>query len=154
VVGHPVQVVGSSRTDAGVHAKGQVAQFDTDQRQIPIEGLRRAVNHRLPEDVLIRRIEPVGDDFDAIFSTTAKRYQYFIWNAPDRPLFFPDLAWHRWQTLDIAAMKSAAAALVGTHDFTSFARPGHGRASSIRTVRACDVSYRAPQLVVGVEGTG
>src|SRR3954468_21814432 len=61
VVRHPINLVGSSRTDAGVHAKGQVAHFDTDQLQIPIEGMRRAVNHALPEDILVRTIEPVGD---------------------------------------------------------------------------------------------
>src|SRR3984957_4852695 len=90
MVRHPVFLVGSSRTDAGVHAKGQVAHFDTDQTQIPIEGLRRAVNHRLPEDVLIRSIEAAADSFDAITSTRSKRYQYLIWNHADRPLFFPD----------------------------------------------------------------
>src|SRR5947207_2797442 len=59
VVGHPVVVVGSSRTDAGVHAKGQVAHFDTDQLQIPPEGMRMALNHQLPEDILVRSIEVV-----------------------------------------------------------------------------------------------
>lgn len=154
VVGHPVQVVGSSRTDAGVHAKGQVCHFDTDKVQIPPANIRRAVNHRLPNDVLVRRIEPVPDSFDAILSTSHKRYQYLIWNAPDRPIFFSDLAWHRWQKLDEAAMRFAAGRLVGTHDFASFARPGHGRENTVRTVLGCDVTRRGPKLVVGVEGTG
>src|SRR5271169_1189320 len=73
VVGHPVDVVGSSRTDAGVHAKGQVAHFDTDQIQIAQEGLRRAANHRLPPDILIREIEAVPDSFDAITAAAGKR---------------------------------------------------------------------------------
>jgi tRNA pseudouridine38-40 synthase len=154
VVRHPINLVGSSRTDAGVHAKGQVAHFDTDQAQIPIEGIRRAVNHALPEDILVRTIEPVPDAFDAITSTASKRYQYFIWNAPDRPLFFPDLAWHRWQSLDVPAMAEAAKHFVGTHDFASFARPGHGRDNTTRTVLSCDVSHRAPRLLISVEGTG
>src|ERR1700722_15444644 len=72
VVGHPVMVVGSSRTDAGVHAKAQIAHFDTDQIQIPPEGMLRAVNHSLPPDVLIRAIEPAPEGFDAIFSTASK----------------------------------------------------------------------------------
>src|ERR1700733_3617894 len=79
VVGHPINLVGSSRTDTGVHAKGQVAHFDTDQAQIPLEGLRRAANARLPDDILIRHIESVPDSFDAIISTVSKRYQYLIW---------------------------------------------------------------------------
>src|SRR5439155_14089155 len=92
VVGHPVSLVGSSRTDAGVHAKGQVAHFDTDQTQIPPEGLRRAIDAALPDDIVIRNVEAVPDSFDAIASTTSKRYQYLIWNAEERSPFFCDLA--------------------------------------------------------------
>ena len=154
VVRHPILLVGSSRTDAGVHAKGQVAHFDTDQTQIPPEGLRRAVNHALPEDILVRAIEPAAASFDAIGSTTSKRYQYFVWNAPDRPVFFADLAMHRWQRMDVDAMRRAAQHLVGTHDFASFAKPGHGKLTTVRTVLACDVHARGPRVVIGVEGTG
>jgi len=154
VVGHPVDVVGSSRTDAGVHAKGQVAHFDTDQVQIPPDGLRQAVNHRLPPDVLIRKIAAVPDSFDAIFSTIRKRYQYAIWAAAERDPFAPDLSWHRWKPLDIEAMRRAAGHFVGEHDFASFCRPGHGRANTIRTVLHCEVSRRGPLIVIGVEGTG
>jgi len=154
VLGHPVNVAGSSRTDTGVHAKGQVAHVDTTATQIPVEGLRRAVNSRLPDDVLVRRIEPVAPTFNAITDTVTKRYQYLIWRASDRPVFAGDLAWHRWQELDVAAMAEAARRLVGTHDFASFARPGHGRENTVRTVHACDVHFRAPRLVIGVEGGG
>ena len=151
---HPVKVVGSSRTDSGVHAKGQVAHFDTDKSQIPLDGFRRAINHQLPDDILVRKIEPARPDFDAILCTTSKRYQYFIWHEDDRPLFFADLAWHRWKDLDIEAMRLAAQYLVGTHDFASFARPGHGRENTVRTVRACEVNYRHPRLIISVEGGG
>lgn len=154
VVGHPVSLVGSSRTDAGVHAKGQVAHFDTDQLQIPPDGLRRAVNARLPDDIVIRTIRPVPDTFDAIASTLSKRYQYVIRNTPNRSVFDADLAWHRWQPLDVPAMADAASRLVGTHDFASFTRPAHGRATSVRTILACDVSARGGRIVIGVEGTG
>jgi tRNA pseudouridine38-40 synthase len=154
VLSHPVAVVGSSRTDAGVHAKGQVAHFDTNQTQIPPESLRRAVNHRLPPDILVREINCVPEGFDAITAAVKKRYQYFIWNAPDRNPFFPDLCWHRWQTLDLAAMKIASGHFVGEHDFVSFARPGHGRQTTVRTVLSCGVSWRGPMIVFGIEGTG
>jgi tRNA pseudouridine38-40 synthase len=154
VVGHPVSLRGSSRTDAGVHAKGQIVHFDTTQQNIPAEGLRRAVNHKLPGDILIRELQQVGPRFDAIRSTLSKRYQYFIWNSHDRPVFFNDLAWHRWQELDTAAMAKAAEAFVGEHDFASFARPGHGREHTVRTILSCDLSVRLPKLVIGIEGTG
>lgn len=154
VVGHPVTLVGSSRTDAGVHAKGQVAHFDTDSVQIPPAGMRLAVNAQLPDDILVREIEPVPQSFDAISSTISKRYQYFIWNAPDRAPFFADLAWHRRHILDIDAMSAAAAQLVGEHDFACFARPAHGRENSIRTIFGCSVAKRGQRVVIGVEGSG
>ena len=154
VVHHPVKLVGSSRTDAGVHAKGQVAHFDTPMVQIPPEGIRRATNSRLPGDILIRSIEPAAGDFDAILSTIEKRYQYVVWNHPDRAPFFSDLVFHRFQPLDVSAMTAAARHLVGEHDFASFAKPGHGRATTIRTVHECDVSARGPRIVIGVRGSG
>src|SRR5205823_3132813 len=117
-----------------VHAKGQIAHFDTDQLQIPCEGLRRAINAALPADIVVKTLEPVPDLFDATTSTTSKRYQYAIWNRPDRPAFFGDLVWHRWQDLNVDAMKQAASRLAGEHDFASFARPGHGRENTVRTV--------------------
>ncbi|HSV15727.1 MAG TPA: tRNA pseudouridine(38-40) synthase TruA [Tepidisphaeraceae bacterium] len=154
VVRHDVIISGSSRTDAGVHAKGQIAHFDTDKTQIPIEALRQSANARLPDDILIRAIEPVPETFNAIGSTISKRYQYVIWHATDRPPFFADLVWHRWHPLDIDAMRAAAAMFEGEHDFASFARPGHGREHTIRTVHACTLAYRQPRLVIGVEGSG
>jgi tRNA pseudouridine38-40 synthase len=154
VLGHPVSLVGSSRTDAGVHAKGQVAHFDTDQTQIPIWGLHQAVNHRLPPDMLIRRLVPAPEGFDAITSTIAKRYQYAVWATDFRNPFANDLLWHRWQKIDHEAMAAAAAHFVGRHDLASFARPGHNRLSTVRTILACDVSRRGPLIVIGVTGTG
>lgn len=154
VVGHPINLVGSSRTDAGVHAKAQIAHFDTDQVQIPTRGMKFAINSRIPDDILVRDIEPVPDTFDAIASTVRKRYQYFIWNQEDRPPFFPDLMWHRWKRLDVDAMHEAAQVLLGEHDFTSFVRPGHKRENTVRTIYSCSVRARFPRVVVGVEGNG
>lgn len=154
VVHHPVVVTGSSRTDAGVHAKGQVAHFDTPMVQIPPEGMRRGTNSRLPDDVLITKIEAVPASFHSILSTAEKRYQYVVWNHFNRPPFFGELVFHRFQPLNIAAMQQAAAALVGEHDFASFAKPGHGRSTTIRTVHDCTVHARGPRVVIGVRGSG
>lgn len=177
VVGHPVSVTGSSRTDTGVHAKGQVCHFDTTARTIPMLGLLNAVNARLPEDIVVRSAEvvegaewvesepgatDVGEGvsgwweggFNAISWTKRKRYQYVVWCHPVRHAFLSDLAFYRWQKLDLEAMKTAASLLEGTHDFTSFARPGHGRDSAVRTVHECSVSRRGPLIVIGVTGSG
>ena len=154
VVLHPLIISGSSRTDTGVHAKGQVAHFDTDKTQIPIEALRQSINAKLPGDILIRKIEAVSDEFEAVSSTRSKRYQYVIWNLPDRPPFFHDLVWHRFQNLNLDAMAAGAKRLEGEHDFTSFARPGHGRLNTVRTIHSCTVSKLGPRIVIGVEGSG
>jgi tRNA pseudouridine38-40 synthase len=116
--------------------------------------MRQAINARLPDDILIRKLEPVSDSFDSITCTTSKRYQYAIWNALDRPLFFPDLAWHRWQTLNIPEMKKATSLFIGEHDFASFAKPGHGRESTIRTVFDCTLGQRGGLIVFGIQGSG
>ena len=154
VVKHPINLVGSSRTDSGVHAKGQVAHFDTEMVQIPAFGLKRAINSRLPDDIDVLNIEPVPEGFDAILSTTSKRYQYFIWNTLKKPVFQTDLCWHRFLKLDVAAMQEAAKHFLGTHDFKSFTKPGHGREHTIRTVYECSIIFRDPRLVIGIEGSG
>jgi tRNA pseudouridine38-40 synthase len=154
ILQHPISLVGSSRTDSGVHAKGQVAHFDTERVEIPRSGIRRAANHQLPGDIFIRSIEPVPETFDAILSTGRKRYQYSIFNSHDRTVFQNDLTWHRWKRLDLDAMRAAAAYLVGEHDFASFCRPGHKREHTIRTLFSCDVSAMWPRVVIGVEGSG
>ena len=154
VIRHPLKVVGSSRTDAGVHAKGQLVHVDTDQTQIPLEGLRLATNHQLPDDILVRSIEVADENFDAIRSVESKRYQYSIWNAIDRNPHLFDMCWHRWEPLDAARMAEAAKLFVGEHDFASFARAKHGRFSSVRTVYSVTVSQRGPRIVIGVEGNG
>ncbi|MFI5379515.1 MAG: tRNA pseudouridine(38-40) synthase TruA [Tepidisphaerales bacterium] len=154
VLGHPVKLVGSSRTDTGVHAKGQLAHLDTDQVQIPPAGLRRATNCQLPDDILIRSIEPADPQWDAIGSTLSKRYQYAIWNDEDRLPLFCDLVWHRRLPLDFEAMRTAARHFLGTHNFASFAKPGHHRGSTVRTVLSCDLSRRGPLIVFGIEGKG
>jgi tRNA pseudouridine38-40 synthase len=154
VCGHPVTIIGSSRTDAGVHAKGQIAHMDTTATHIPPENLRRAVNHRLPDDIIIREITIVPRDFDSISGAIAKRYQYFVWNASDRNPFCHDLCWHRWQPLNTGAMKEAAAHFIGEKDFTSFCKPGHGRETTVRTVHDCQVSAHGPKIVIGIAGNG
>jgi tRNA pseudouridine38-40 synthase len=153
VVNHPVNIVGSSRTDTGVHAKGQVAHVDSG-KPLPPYGLLRAVNARLPDDIAVVKAELAPPTFDAIASTLSKRYQYLLWQAPVRPVFYGDLSWHHWQPLDLEAMREAAAHFVGTRDFAALAKAGHRRESTIRSVYTCEVSWRLPRIVISTEGGG
>lgn len=154
VVRHDLELCGSSRTDSGVHAKGQVAHFDSHMIQIPPEGMRRAINARLPDDIVVLKVEPVPQTFDAIALTEKKRYQYLIWNANNKPVFQSDLAFYRWQKLDLDAMRETAKLLTGTHDFNAFAKPGHGRVCTVRTLHEISITARPPRIVIGVVGDG
>jgi tRNA pseudouridine38-40 synthase len=141
VVREPVSLLGASRTDAGVHARGQVAAFTTT-REIPIERLPRAITSRLPRDVMVTRAEIVPEGFDPIRDAIAKGYQYRIMHScatERRPLFLRNFVTSTAYRLDPARMNEAARLLIGEHDFASFTRVAHGRESTVRTVYQCKV---------------
>jgi tRNA pseudouridine38-40 synthase len=146
--------MGSSRTDSGVHARGQVAAFTTSDvekgRGWPAERgttpFLRAINSRLPDDVIVRSVELVDAVFDPINDCTSKAYSYTLHVSPHRPLWDRNYVHHIWSPLDVARMNEAAALLVGEHDFAGFAAAGHGRLTTVRTVLGC--------RVVEEEGTG
>jgi tRNA pseudouridine38-40 synthase len=149
----PVTLVGASRTDAGVHADGQVAHFDA-ATSIPVDRLASAINSRLPQDVEVTVAEVVPAAFDAISGAKSKQYRYRIFNSTHRPLLQRRFVWHCWYRLDLGRMNDAAARLLGTHNFAGFAAAGHNRRSTVRTVLACRVEHDPPQVHVVVEGDG
>ncbi|MGE3268304.1 MAG: tRNA pseudouridine(38-40) synthase TruA [Chloroflexota bacterium] len=134
-----VRVIPAGRTDAGVHADGQVVSFTTRGRLAGDE-LVRAVNAYLPSDVLALRAADVPSEFDARRLATRRHYRYLIWRQRLPSLWWRRWAWHQTDHLDLSAMNEAAQVLVGTHDFASFA--GHrsqdpaGRSTSRRVERA------------------
>ena len=152
--GGPVRIFGSSRTDAGVHAKGFVGHFHLT-KPIPPRNLVRAANSRLPESVRILKASYAREDFDARLSAKGKEYRYQLYQADIMP---PHLApyWtfcHR--PLDIGAMRRAASYFVGRHDFTSFAaNPNRVLESTVRTVFSFDVKKSAHRYVFVVRGDG
>ena len=117
--GGDVAVAGAGRTDAGVHALGQVASF-TVRRVITADVLRRALNSRLPDEVRITSAEEVPASFHARFIASRKTYRYRIWNADVLNPFERDYAWHVRGTLASDAMQAAARSLEGRHDFAAF----------------------------------
>ena len=152
----PINLIGASRTDAGVHARGQVGQFDAAVR-IPIERLADAINSRLPQDIELVSAQVIDNTFDAIGGCRSKQYRYRIFNSRRRPLDRRRYVWHCWTSLDVDRMNAGAARLVGTHDFAGFAAAGHGRLSTVRTITGCRVERPDPAGVeahVIVEGNG
>ena len=112
-------LVGAGRTDAGVHAFGQVASFRTDRRLSQREWLR-ALNAHLPADISALSVEAVPDHFHARYSAKGKLYEYHLMNRPERAPLLRERAWMLYKPLDFAAMTEAAACLTGSHDFSSF----------------------------------
>jgi tRNA pseudouridine38-40 synthase len=138
VTGEAIEPRGSSRTDAGVHALGQVVAFRTES---PLEPAvwARALNAKLPADVSVIAAAAAPDNFDPVGAAVRKTYRYRIHDAPWRPVLQRHLVW-RWKSrLDVAAMQAAAAHLVGEHDFTSFETTPSTRRSKVRTIHVADV---------------
>ena len=134
VTGQRVRVLASGRTDAGVHALGQVVGLQIPSELSP-EVLRRALNARLPQDIAVLEVARAEAGFHAIRDAVRKRYRYVIHDAPLRDVFRRKYSWHYNRgRLDAQAMGRAAGALSGTHDFRSFQSSGAERESTVRTV--------------------
>ncbi len=133
VTGQSTRVMASGRTDAGVHALGQVVGFRTHCALAP-EVLCRALNAHLPRDVVVLDAADAPEGFHATIHAKRKRYRYVIDNHPVRDAFQRHYTWHYPVPLDVEAMDRAAQCLVGTHDFRSFQTSGSERKTSVRTV--------------------
>lgn len=146
ILGHPVAVAGASRTDAGVHALGQVASFRTS-KAIPVDGIRRGCNSLLPSAIAITAADEAPEGFHPRFSATGKHYRYLILARPDRSPRWHHWAWHRRAPLDQDAMRAAAAALVGEHDFAAFRAAGCTARTTVRRIDEVALSAPEPGLL-------
>ena len=156
IEGTPVAVHGAGRTDAGVHAMGQVCSFRLTAAMDPAT-LGRALNAVLPADVRVAAVDLAPDDFHARFAATGKVYEYRVVNASYVSPFLRRYAWHVPQPLDLAAMREAAGVLVGEHDFGAFRGTGSDAHTSVRTVRSIEwtgAQYPDTPLVMRIEGDG
>jgi tRNA pseudouridine38-40 synthase len=143
---HETPVVGASRTDAGVHARGQVASFRTE-RAIALHGVRRGLNSMLPDSIAVRDVVEVPADFHPRFSATGKHYRYTILTRSERSPLYHHRAWHHPRPLTIEAMEEAARHLVGEHDFSAFRCAGCSAKTTVRRVESIAISRPHPHLV-------
>ena len=149
VAGEAIRIVGAGRTDAGVHALGQVISFTTGWRH-SLAALKRALNATLPADMAIRRIEGVSPEFDARRSARSREYCYTILNRPTRSPLERRRCYHHRYPLDVALMQEAAKLLVGEHDFAAFGSfPTGGR--TVRKVMTLDCHRQGDFIQVVVE---
>jgi len=133
ITGESIRVTGSGRTDAGVHALGQVAGFQTSGT-MSAEVFQRALNAELPEDIAVLSAAEAVPDFHPIRDSVSKRYRYSMDDSPVRDVFARRLVWHYRRPLDEALMAAGATHLLGRHDFSSFETAGAPRPDSIRTI--------------------
>ena len=146
VAGQPVAVVCAGRTDAGVHATGQVVHFDAPVER-PLTAWMRGVNTFLPEAVSVRWAQPVADGFHARFSAFGRRYRYLLLNRPQRPgVGHGRVGWDH-HPLDLERMQQAAAQIIGEHDFSAFRAAGCQAKTPVKLMREARV-YRVGDLIV------
>ncbi len=151
----PPTIYGCSRTDAGVHARRFCFNVFTDNK-IPCEGFVPGLNSLLPPDIAALSCEEADESFHARFDTKGKEYVYLISLKPQRDVFLRDLAYHYPYKLDIAAMNSAAGALLGEHDFSGFCK-SEGRLivkTTVRTLYEVSVTERDELCEIRVRGSG
>ncbi len=151
LVGEPLAIVGASRTDAGVHARGQSAHFRS-MTTIPNHGLRRGMNSKLPAAIAVVALEEVDDDFHARHSARGKHYRYQLLTRADRSPLARLFSWHRPHELDLAAMRRAAAAMIGEHDFSAFRASGCGARTTTRRVNEIAISELDGLVTIDVRG--
>lgn len=150
-----ITVLGASRTDAGVHALGQICVFNTKNPCIPLGKLPYALNSHLPADISVTFAGEVPYNFHPIFHAKAKTYVYKIYNSEFRNPLLSDISWHVYRKLDIERMEGAARAFVGEHDFSAFCAAGGSAKTSVRRIFSSEVYREEGGLVCfRVNGSG
>jgi len=153
LLGDPIKIISAGRTDAGVHASGQVISFSTP-REFPFERLALALNAKLARDVSVREVAVVNDDFSARFSALERTYAYLVLNRPMRSAVFDRFAYHWYGNADLPAMREAAGALIGEHDFRSLCGMLPESGPTLRTVRSIVISRSDPLVCIVIRADG
>ena len=153
ILEEPIEVSGSGRTDAGVHAAHQIANFHCESTMAPQEILE-ALRRYLPEDIGIYSCEEAAPRFHARLNAVGKTYRYRIWNSQEPCVFQRRYLWVLPERLDIGAMERAAAYLVGTHDFSAFCGNKKMKKSTVRRIDRLELAQRGRELQITVEGDG
>ena len=150
----PVKVIAAGRTDAGVHASGQVVHFDSSG-PIPFHKWTSALNGRLPASIKVLEAVNVPRNWHACYSAKNRRYRYSIFNGSYPNLFLQNICWHKYRfRLDINLMKHALNDLLGMHDFAAFQKAGSNRSNSLTTVQEVSIGRNGDIVTVEIQATG
>jgi len=146
----PISVVAAGRTDAGVHARGQVVSFRSS-KSLPHQKWVRAINGLLPQDITIVTMESVPDEFHARYSVFSKEYEYLIFNSPFKSALDRNRFWHIPQKLEVSAMREAAVHLKGSHDFSSFEGSPTDNENPVCAIQHFDLEQTGSNIRIRVE---
>ena len=153
LTGEEIRVIGASRTDAGVHARGNIAALDTAST-IPAERFAYAVNPLLPEDIVVVKSEEVPQDWHPRYQNSVKTYEYRILNREMPDPLKRKYTWHVSFPLDIDKMREAAEHLKGQHDFRSFCSVHTAVKSTVRTIYTLDIVKSGDEIIIRISGNG
>jgi len=153
VFGHPLKMYGAGRTDAGVHAYGQVVNFKTTGT-IPVERIPPASRCLLPHDIVVTKAEEVSEGFHAQYAAKSKIYIYKLYLQKTPNPFLRNYAWHIVKKLDVKALQEASQMIVGTHDFSAFRAAGGATMNPVRTIMSVDCQSTDDILEISYWGTG
>ena len=150
-----ISVIGASRTDAGVHAKGNVAVFDTENMTIKAEKIAYALNARLPEDIRVQESREVSLDFHPRYDKNRKIYSYKILNNPIEMPIYKEYTYHVYGSISVEQMRQAAKYLIGEHDFKSFCSVNTQVESTVRTIYNISITKNEDNIIsIDIEGNG
>jgi len=151
--GKKIKLIGAGRTDRGVHAEGQVANFKVETN-LPLSNIKKGLNSHLPKDIAVLSAETAKSTFHARFNAKGKLYRYRILNRDVRSPLLQRFSGFSSYELDIDAMKKAARYLVGKRDFKSFQASDKKKKSSVRTIKRLEIIKRAPLIDIYIQGDG
>lgn len=154
ITGECCEVIGSSRTDAGVHAQGFVGNFITESN-VPPAKFKYAINSKLPKDIVVRNSEEVPLEFHSRFDSKGKKYIYTVLNREEPPTIQRDYVYHFSKRLDVNLMRQGSKFFIGTHEFDSFyKKSGSTVKSTLRTIYYCDVEAKGDLIEFTIIGSG
>ena len=153
ILHEPTSLQASGRTDAGVHAHMQVANFHSSQ-DLETDKILSQLRHQLPQDIGALILEKVPDDFHARLNCTGKTYRYFLWNSEDPCVFQRRYRTVLTEPLDLVSMQNAATLFLGTHDFSAFTSSRNKKHSSVRTIRDITIRKEGPEIIMEYSADG
>lgn len=153
MTGAKIEITGSGRTDAGAHARGQIANFKTTS-PMDLSAMQTYLNQYLPRDIVVKVLEEVGDRFHARYNASGKKYIYYVWNTPVPSAFERKYSFYYPDQLDVDKMNAACRRLIGTHDFLGFSSVKKSKKSTVRTIDELAIHQDGSMLAFVFVGDG